>query len=140
MKLSYVAEEDRKEKMSTQRPKPIKPSQWAKIANMLKIGGTLEDAADLARISYGRLYRNIEAEVHLQKDIKELMADCKKHHLQKIYDGEKGWQASAWFLERMYRKQFSLIDKTQEDEERAIQLRKVVRKTGVRPQLEPSVN
>lgn len=132
----YIPQADKApgyEDRAPNQPKPIKQHQWAKIANMLKIGGTIEDAAAIARISTGRLLRNIEAETHLKKDVQELMSDCKRHHLQRIYDGDRGWQSSAWFLERVYRKQYSLVAQLEGDQEKAIQMRKIVRKVGVLP-------
>lgn len=140
MQTKFKSAEERVTPNGTKPAKPITMAQWSIIVDALTYGCTLEDAAHLARIGYGRLLRNIDAEKHLEKDVKEIMTKCKLHHLKKIYDGEKGWQASAWFLERVYRKQFALIDKQQEDEERAIQMRKVVREQGVRPLLSAETN
>lgn len=114
-------------------PKPIKPHQWKVISEALQIGLTLQDAADLAKISFGRLMRNIDADKHLQREVRHLFADCKRHHVQKIYDGERGWQASAWYLERMHRKEYALHLVDGSDEEKAIQMRKIIRKKGVPP-------
>lgn len=114
-------------------PKPITDDEWDKIAEMLKIGGNLKDAAAYAGISYGRLYRNIDAEKHLKRRVAKIMAKCKKHHLQRVYDGERGWQSSAWFLERMYRKEYSMSHGDNSEEEKAIQIRKMVRRTGPIP-------
>lgn len=132
-KIPRLAHLEPDERANKKEPKPIKMSQWKKIAHMLEIGGNLHDAAAIARISYGRLVRNIESDRHMERDVQELMADCKQHHLQKIYDGERGWQSSAWFLERIYRKEFSLNMGDATEEEKAIQIRKIIRKSGVRP-------
>lgn len=140
MKTRYVPKEER----TTNNPsglKPIKREQWKKIAECLEIGGNLHDAAAYARCSYGRLYRNVAADKHLAKDVAELMADCKMHHLRKVYDGEKGWQSSAWYLERMYRKEYALHQPEMTEDEKAIQVRKIVRKAGLMPKiLKPSEN
>jgi hypothetical protein len=115
-------------------------SQWAKIAEFLRVGGDIDGAADFAGISRGRLRRNIEADAHMAKDVRRVMSECCHHHLERVYDGGRGWQSSAWFLERIYRKRFALIDQSGSDAERAIQVRKVVRQDGRRPELEPSDN
>jgi hypothetical protein len=134
MKTAYVPFEEKTHECGrASPPKPIKPHQWERIAKALRIGMNLQDAADLAKISYGRLYRNIEADKHLSKEVRHLFATCKEHHVQKIYDGERGWQASAWFLERMFRKEYALHLPDASDEEKAIQMRKIIRKKGVPP-------
>lgn len=126
-----IAEVDDRENKT--EPKPIKPHQWEKITEIMRIGGTLEDAAAYARISRRRLQRNIDAEAHLARDVREMMADCKRHHMRKIYDGERGWQSSAWWLERMYRREYALNLHEATDEEKAIQVRKIVRRQGPPP-------
>lgn len=138
----YVPEDEKTTPQGkSSKPKPIKPHQWEKIAKMMRIGGTLEDAAALARISESRLRRNINADVHLRKDINAMFAEVKEHHLQRIYDGEKGWQSSAWWLERMYRREYCLQLADAGPEEKAIQIRKIVREQGPRPKIaEPSAN
>lgn len=115
------------------QPKPITRDQWKKIAHCLEIGADLQTAASYARISFNRLQRNLNADKGLAKDVLELFAQCKVHHLQKIYDGEKGWQASAWFLSRIYRKEFGEVPGNTE-EEKAIQMRKIVRRKGPIPE------
>jgi hypothetical protein len=142
MKLRYIPEDEKTTPQGkSAEPKPISRDQWQKIAYAIRIGGNLHDAAAYARISYGRLYRNIEAERHLKRDVNELMVKCKFHHLRRVYKGEKGWQSSAWFLERMYRKEFALnLPPGTSDEEKAIQMRKVIRRQGPIPRPEPSNN
>lgn len=132
-RLGLGAEPDDRVGIEKTMPRTIRPDQWVKIADMLRVGGTLKDAAAIARISHKRLERNLEAEVHLRRDVAELMAECKKHHLTRIYDGVRGWQASAWFLERIYRREYALHMPDSSDEERAIQVRKMVRRQGPLP-------
>ena len=134
MKLDYVPTPLRKTKMATQHPKPILDEQWERIAEMLKYGGNLEDAAAFAGISYGRLYRNFAAEVHLRKKVKKIMAKCKLHHLKRVYEGVRGWQSSAWFLSRVYRREYGETVPGESTDEKAIRVRKVVRKMGPLPE------
>ena len=121
------------ESRSKAKPKPLTDEQWYLISRMLRVGGTLPDAAAFARCSEKRLYRNLAAEVHLRKDVAQIMAKCKFHHLMRVYKGVRGWQSSAWFLERVYRREFALHIDDASKEERAIQVRKLVRRQGPIP-------
>lgn len=40
-------------------------------------------------------------------------AKCIQHHVMRIFNGEKNWQASSWFLERRYHDDWGNKDKMQ---------------------------
>jgi hypothetical protein len=81
-------------------PKIIKP-----LLQAIEDGLTETDACHLVGIDPDTL-RRWKAKEEICGAIKSAIARGKHHHIKRIKAGDQGWQSSAWFLERKYRKEF----------------------------------
>lgn len=98
------------------------------ICDNLRLGHTIEDACVLSGISKDTFYRWLKKKSDFSDAIKKAEIECKRAHIANIRraamgirvlidpkDPEKGykftkdpiWQASAWWLERRYKEEFS---------------------------------
>lgn len=70
-------------------------------------------AAEFARIDRTTLWKWRKDDQQFQQDIKKAKADCAVECLKSIH-GEKAWQARAWWLERQYPEDFSLVQRIEQ--------------------------
>lgn len=99
------------------------------MCKVLRMGGSVRDAAMIAGTSVDKLMSRIAGDEELAKLFDQVRAEGKLHHLTRIYNGERQWQSSAWILERLHRQEFQLASTVpKEDEEKLIRTRQVVRK------------
>jgi hypothetical protein len=78
------------------------------ICMLLSVGNTVETSCTLAGISVDTFYTWFnkggasENGIHFDfsEAVKKARTSAEAHHVRRIYQGEKNWQSSAWWLER----------------------------------------
>lgn len=85
----------------------ITPEKEREILAILAIGGSRNDAAEYVGVSRSTLHETIDRNEDFAERVKKAEADGKIKHLKKVGDAN-AWQASAWFLERKYPKEYGL--------------------------------
>lgn len=99
------------EKRGRGRPKgsgiKITPEKEREILAILAVGGSRNDAAEYVGVGKATLHETIDRNEDFAEQVKKAEADGKIRHLKKI-EAANAWQASAWFLERKYPKEFGL--------------------------------
>lgn len=118
------------------RPTKLTPQVQDVIVEALKLGLYADQAATLADISEFTYYNWIkrgEAEqaridngetpdpnetiyVEFSKAVKKASVQGQADALSRVREGDKGWQGSAWFLERRDRQRWAQTVKVVEDE------------------------
>lgn len=79
------------------------------ICGYLEDGLTQADAQVLAGISHQTFHRWVEEHSEFSEAIKAAKIKNKQYHLNNIKKaGVKSWQASAWYLERVYQSEFAI--------------------------------
>lgn len=92
-------------------PKPkMGDAQRREVLETLSDGGSLRDAADLIGVNYSTVFRERKNNHEFAKGVRQAAKQGKMKHLRKIADADS-WQASAWFLERKYGKEYGRKDK-----------------------------
>lgn len=82
------------------------------ILNAISEGLTQREASILAGISEDTLSLWKRKDSDFSEQIRQKEIECKLFHIQNIKRAsEKSWQASAWWLERKYKEEFSLKSK-----------------------------
>lgn len=109
------------------RSLPVNKAKMEKILDTVRHGGSVSDAALVAGITLSKLHRYLAQHEKFRRMLDKAQAECKVHHLKRIFQGLRQWQASAWYLERVYRPEFGSTDQVLEAEEKVIRTRKVVR-------------
>ena len=106
----------------------------------LKVGGTIDDARQKARVSKMNFDREFKRSAKFRAKVRRLTVHAKMHHIERVYNAEDKWQASAWWLERRHRNEFALnLPEGVDDEVRAIKIRRIVR-TSQPAIVEPTVS
>jgi len=90
------------------RPTKLTPELQEKLCMLLSVGNTIETSCTLAGISvetYYAWFNQGEANksgrhFEFSEAIKRAKTSAEAHHIRRIYQGEKNWQSSAWWLER----------------------------------------
>ena len=77
------------------------------ICGHIEGGLTQKDACTLAKISHQTFHRWIDEHSEFSEAIDGARVKNKQFHINKITQA-KTWQASAWYLERVYHKEFSI--------------------------------
>lgn len=97
--------------MGAKSPKPYKatPATIKIIFDAIADGLTQRDASILAGISEDTLSLWKRQISDFSEQIRQKEIECKRKHIKNIEKAsEKSWQASAWWLERKYKNEFSL--------------------------------
>ena len=82
------------------------------ICKHLESGLKREDAWTLADVSESTFYEWMKTKGEFSEAIKKAEVKSKQHHLGVILKAsKKHWQASAWFLERKYKDEWSALQK-----------------------------
>jgi hypothetical protein len=82
-----------------------------KVYEVLTLGASLQDAADILGVDRSTLTRAKQSDPTFAHGIKKATAEGKVWHLQQVKDHKPGaWQASAWMLERKWYKEFARRD------------------------------
>ena len=86
------------------------------ICGYISEGLNQEDAQILSGISHQTFHRWKDTKDEFSEALKSAKINNKLHHLKVITkEGDKGqWQASAWYLERMHKAEYSLRTETAE--------------------------
>lgn len=102
--------------------------EWIKITEAFELGMTWGEAADLINMKRLKLRKIVKRERPGLYRIKR--AENTKHHYRRIYDGERNWQASTWWLERHNPRRFGALRaiNSEATEEQVIRTRKIVRR------------
>lgn len=90
------------------RPTKLTEQLQTDLCEHLKIGNTIEAACVLVGIcpeTFYEWYNRGEAARNgiyseFSNTIKKAKSSVEDHHIRRIFQGEKNWQASAWWLER----------------------------------------
>jgi hypothetical protein len=83
------------------------PEIIVEICEYLESGLNQKDACILANISHQTFHRWQEEHSEFCEAIQSAKIKNKKFHIDKITQA-KTWQASAWYLERVYHQEFSV--------------------------------
>ncbi|MEY2640856.1 MAG: hypothetical protein RL150_249 [Candidatus Parcubacteria bacterium] len=102
--------------------KPLIPKSYKATPTTIKIildaiadGLTQRDASILAGISEDTLSLWKRQNSDFSEQIRQKEIECKRRHIKNIEKAsEKSWQASAWWLERKYKNEFSQRVESQE--------------------------
>jgi hypothetical protein len=95
-------------------PKPaVTPQIKADILESLRLGLSLAAALRCANVSRQQYRTAVANDAEFNRGIKSAADQGKRHHLQRVHDAERNWQASAWFLERKYGAEFGQRVKVQ---------------------------
>ncbi len=88
------------------------PKTIATILNAISQGLTQREASILAGISEDTLSLWKKQDSDFSEQMRQKEIECKLSHIQNIKKAsEKSWQASAWWLERKYKEEFSIKNK-----------------------------
>ena len=90
------------------RPTKLTPELQERVCTLLSVGNTIETSCTLAGIHVDTLYAwcsqgeagKSSRHHEFSEAIKKARASAEAHHIQRIYQGERNWQSSAWWLER----------------------------------------
>jgi hypothetical protein len=105
----------------------------------IREGGSLKDAAAIAMVAFAIVMQRMTDEPMFLARVQYAQAECKMGHIRKINEGAKGWNSSAWFLERRHAEEYSLSSVGSAREEKVIRVRRLVRSQVLdRPALPPS--
>jgi transposase len=97
------------------KPKLAEARQQKRIFEVLSLGGSLQDAADLLGIDRSTLTRRKQTDAEFAQGIKKATVEGKLVHLKNVKARSPRWQASAWFLERRWGNQFGRRDRVNTD-------------------------
>ncbi len=87
-------------------PKPkIGEHEQAQVLAILRVGGSLRDAADVIEVDYKTLYRLRQGDEQFAKGVRKAQKVGKMRLLRKIGKA-KNWRAAAWMLERRWGEEF----------------------------------
>lgn len=89
------------------RPPVIDKIKKSQILAVVSIGGSLQDAADIAGVARSALSHGYLEQYHPEflEEIRKARALGKQKMLHKILTA-KEWTAAAWWLERLHHKEF----------------------------------
>lgn len=88
------------------------PKTIETILNAIGEGLTQREASILAHISEDTLSLWKRQDSDFSEQIRQKEIECKLGHIRNIKKAsEKSWQASAWWLERKYKEEFSIKSK-----------------------------
>ena len=76
-----------------------------KVFACVSVGASLKDAADYVAIPISDILARRRTDAQFASGLRQATRQGKVHHLNKI-SKSPSWQASAWVLERRWRKQF----------------------------------
>ena len=78
------------------------------LCSWIRIGNTAKDSAALCGIGESTFYEWKEKHPEFAESIKAADILCKAENIKKIQlASDKDWKASAWWLERKYKKEFA---------------------------------
>jgi hypothetical protein len=83
------------------------PEIIEEICGYIESGLNQKDAQILADISHQTFHRWLEEHSEFSEAIKKAKVKNKAHHINKI-SNDKSWQASAWYLERIYKDEYQI--------------------------------
>lgn len=111
---------------------PGRPTVWnetmrQEIVLAIGDGASLDDAAKLVTIMLHHLQLEMQRNALFRVAVERAQVVSKLWHLRRVRDGVPQWQSSAWFLERRFRREFSLAVPPVDDVEKTIRVRNVVR-------------
>ena len=96
-------------KIPSRKPYKATPNTLKIILDAIADGLTQRDASILAGISEDTLSLWKRDNSDFSEQIRQKEIECKRKHIKNIEKAsEKTWQASAWFLERKYKNEFSV--------------------------------
>lgn len=102
-------------KTSPRKPYKATPATIKIILDAIADGLTQRDASTLAGISEDTLSLWKRDNSDFSEQIRQKEIECKRKHIKNIERAsEKSWQASAWWLERKYKAEFSQRIESQE--------------------------
>jgi hypothetical protein len=92
-------------------PKPkIGDKEKAEIIAIVKVGGSLNDAADIIGIARDTLNRALRDDPKLRKGVDRAAATGKLRLVRKVGANKQPWQAAAWMLERKWGREYGKAD------------------------------
>lgn len=94
------------------RPSVLTTDKRRRILAVLRVGGSLRDAAQEVGCKHDTITNTADREPEFLATLKKAEADGKLRHLRKIRKAD-AWQASAWFLERKYPEEYGRKERTQ---------------------------
>lgn len=89
------------------------PETMAVILEAIRRGGSFGMAAECAGISARAFYSWKAEDAEFASTIKKVRTECALIKLDKIASSEQ-WQAHAWWLERQFPEDFSLVQKIEQ--------------------------
>lgn len=102
-------------KTPPRKPYKATPTTIKIILDAIADGLTQRDASTLAGISEDTLCLWKRDNSDFSEQIRQKEIECKRKHIKNIERAsEKSWQASAWWLERKYKAEFSQRIESQE--------------------------
>lgn len=102
-------------KTPPRKPYKATPNTIKIILDAIADGLTQRDASILAGISEDTLSLWKRENSDFSEQIRQKEIECKRKHIKNIERAsEKSWQASAWWLERKYKTEFSQRIESQE--------------------------
>jgi len=89
------------------------PENKALILEAIGKGTSLTIAADCAGISRTSFYQWRQEDEQFEQSLKKARAECASRRLEKITNSDQ-WQAQAWWLERQYPEDFTLVQRIEQ--------------------------
>lgn len=94
------------------RPRSLDDAKRKTIINAIRMGLGRATAAAIAETTVFTIRRECERNENFRNQMKRAEADCESVAVQRIRNARQ-WQASAWFLERKFPKQWGRHKVTQ---------------------------
>lgn len=96
----------------------ITKEEWDLLIALISSGLTNIDACQASGISTTAFYDKVKSDSDFSDSVKKASVKFKLKHLKNISDAaSKNWQASAWILERKFKREFSRVEYIQELED-----------------------
>jgi len=88
------------------RPRAIGEKQRTEILSILKAGGSISDAASIARVDRRTIDRECERNLEFRADLTRAGDECKMTLIRRVA-GNEDWRAASWYLARKWPAEFS---------------------------------
>lgn len=89
--------------------------QKKQVLEYISSGLSIKDSCQLTGIGEKTYYDIVNRDAQFSQDAQKARLKCKLSHIKNIKTaGNNQWQASAWWLERMYKTEFGKIELTKE--------------------------